>query len=61
MAAASIGMMDGAYFVGRNEILQWINSTLRLHLIKVEEVGVVCISLSSLRSPCTITKSGHEL
>lgn len=39
MAAANIGMMDGAYFVGRNEILSWINSTLQLNLSKVEEAA----------------------
>ncbi|KAH7301323.1 hypothetical protein KP509_23G020200 [Ceratopteris richardii] len=37
MSATNIGMMDSAYFVGRNEILQWINSTLQLNLVKVEE------------------------
>jgi hypothetical protein len=36
--AASIGIMDGAYFVGRGEILHWINATLQLSLAKVEEV-----------------------
>jgi hypothetical protein len=41
MAATNIGMMDGAYFVGRNEILSWINSTLSLNLNKVEEVCFV--------------------
>ncbi|ONK64015.1 uncharacterized protein A4U43_C07F21230 [Asparagus officinalis] len=39
MAATNIGMMDGAYFVGRNEILAWINSTLHLNLSKVEEAA----------------------
>ncbi|CAK9315623.1 unnamed protein product [Citrullus colocynthis] len=29
--------MDSAYFVGRSEILSWINSTLHLNLSKVEE------------------------
>ncbi|KAK9121626.1 hypothetical protein Syun_019243 [Stephania yunnanensis] len=33
----SIGMMDAAYFVGRTEILAWINSTLHLNQSKVEE------------------------
>ena len=37
-AMASIGIMDGAYFVGRGEILHWINATLQLSLAKVEEV-----------------------
>ncbi|GMH03997.1 hypothetical protein Nepgr_005836 [Nepenthes gracilis] len=35
----SIGMMDSAYFVGRSEILSWINSTLQLNLCKVEEAA----------------------
>jgi hypothetical protein len=39
MAATNIGTMDGAYFVGRNEILAWINTTLQLGLSKVEEVS----------------------
>jgi len=44
MAASNIGMMDGAYFVGRNEILAWINTTLQLGLSKVEEVSDACVS-----------------
>ncbi|GMP27897.1 hypothetical protein CsSME_00003683 [Camellia sinensis var. sinensis] len=35
--ATNIGMMDSAYFVGRSEILTWINSILQLSLSKVEE------------------------
>ncbi|XP_052204188.1 microtubule-associated protein RP/EB family member 1C-like [Diospyros lotus] len=35
--AANIGTMDSAYFVGRSEILAWINSALQLNLSKVEE------------------------
>uniref|UniRef100_A0A7C8YLE3 Calponin-homology (CH) domain-containing protein n=1 Tax=Opuntia streptacantha TaxID=393608 RepID=A0A7C8YLE3_OPUST len=35
--ATNIGIMDSAYFVGRSEILAWINSTLHLNLSKVEE------------------------
>ncbi|KAF2295355.1 hypothetical protein GH714_032645 [Hevea brasiliensis] len=35
--ATTIGMMDSAYFVGRSEILSWINTTLQLNLSKVEE------------------------
>lgn len=46
MAAASFGLMDKAYFVGRGEILSWVNATLQLSLNKVEEV-----SLSRFRSP----------
>jgi hypothetical protein len=38
-AVSSIGIMDGAYFVGRGEILHWINAALQLSLAKVEEVS----------------------
>ncbi|KAL8465042.1 hypothetical protein ACS0TY_034501 [Phlomoides rotata] len=37
--ATNIGMMDGAYFVGRNEILAWINARLHLDLSRVEEAA----------------------
>ncbi|KAF2311336.1 hypothetical protein GH714_021862 [Hevea brasiliensis] len=35
--ASNIGMMDSAYFVGRNEILTWINNRLQLNLTRIEE------------------------
>ncbi|KAK4394462.1 Microtubule-associated protein RP/EB family member 1B [Sesamum angolense] len=37
--ATNIGMMDSAYFVGRNEILSWINARLQLNLSRVEEAA----------------------
>jgi len=38
MASGSgIGMMEGAFFVGRREILQFFNDLLQLNLAKVEE------------------------
>lgn len=49
MTAVNIGMMDGAYFVGRNEILAWMNATLQLNLTRVEEVNHKwCCSFSRL-------------
>jgi hypothetical protein len=35
--ATSIGIMDGAYFMGRDEILHCINATFQLSLVKVQE------------------------
>ncbi|XP_074295321.1 microtubule-associated protein RP/EB family member 1C-like isoform X2 [Silene latifolia] len=51
--ATKIGMMDSAYFVGRSEILAWINSTLQLNLSKVEEAcaGAVHCQLMDAAHP----------
>jgi len=35
--ADGIGMMDGAFFVGRTELLNWLNSTFQLNYTKVEQ------------------------
>ncbi|XP_050220656.1 microtubule-associated protein RP/EB family member 1B isoform X2 [Mercurialis annua] len=37
--ASNIGMMDSAYFVGRNELLTWINKRLQLNLSRIEEAA----------------------
>ncbi|KAL3640592.1 Microtubule-associated protein RP/EB member 1B [Castilleja foliolosa] len=51
--AANIGMMDSAYFVGRNEILGWINDRLQLNLSRVEEAasGAVQCQLMDMANP----------
>lgn len=56
-AVSNIGMLDGAYFVGKNELLAWINSTRQLNLSKIEEAasGVV----QCIRGDWQISKDGE--
>ncbi|CAI0399412.1 unnamed protein product [Linum tenue] len=51
--ASNIGMMDGAYFVGRNEILTWINNCLQLNLSRIEEAasGAVQCQMMDMTHP----------
>lgn len=35
----NFGIMDSAYFVNRNEIIKWINTTLKINIEKVEQLG----------------------
>jgi RP/EB family microtubule-associated protein len=53
---SSIGIMDGAFFVGRKEIIDWINSTLDLNLSKVEETanGAVACQLLDVMYPTQV-------
>eukprot|EP01083_Nonionella_stella_P179463 637265_1 len=36
-AAESFGMMSAAYFVGKRELIEWVNNTLQLCIKKVED------------------------
>eukprot|EP00270_Netrium_digitus_P021047 TRINITY_DN885_c0_g1_i1.p1 TRINITY_DN885_c0_g1~~TRINITY_DN885_c0_g1_i1.p1 ORF type:complete len:274 (+),score=50.90 TRINITY_DN885_c0_g1_i1:128-949(+) len=51
--AANIGMMDGAYFVSRTDIINWINSNLQLNVSKVEEAasGAIACQLMDATHP----------
>ncbi|KAJ0392929.1 hypothetical protein P43SY_000103 [Pythium insidiosum] len=53
MAAAdqSIAMMDGTYFVGRKEILDWVNGVCQTNLTKVEQTcngAIACMILDAI-------------
>eukprot|EP00753_Platysulcus_tardus_P006634 PLAT14378.1.p2 GENE.PLAT14378.1~~PLAT14378.1.p2 ORF type:complete len:367 (-),score=180.76 PLAT14378.1:336-1379(-) len=52
-AGDSIGMMEGAYFVSRKEILDWLNETLAISLTKVEQTctGAVACQLLDMIFP----------
>lgn len=50
-SAQKIGMMDPAYFLGRREILEWINTVCQLNLSKVEQTctgAVACQLLDAI-------------
>ena len=46
-------MMDSAFFVGRKEILDWLNSLLKLSLTKIEQTasGAVACQLVAIIYP----------
>eukprot|EP01138_Halocafeteria_seosinensis_P016397 gb/GECG01016728.1/.p1 GENE.gb/GECG01016728.1/~~gb/GECG01016728.1/.p1 ORF type:complete len:290 (+),score=51.14 gb/GECG01016728.1/:1-870(+) len=56
MAGSNIGMMDQAFFVGRSEIINWLNDTLQLHISKVEETasGAVACQLMDMIYPGSV-------
>jgi microtubule-associated protein, RP/EB family len=53
------GMMDNAYFVGRNELLTFFNDLLKLKLSKIEETasGAVACQLTEYIFPGSIPMS----
>ena len=55
----AIGMMDGAYFTGRKDILEWINSVLEIGLTKIEQTctGAIACQLLDAHFPGNIAMS----
>jgi RP/EB family microtubule-associated protein len=64
-------MMDGAYFTGRKEILEWINDTLEIGITKIEQTctGAIACQLLDAHLPGNVqmnklnweAKSDHEV
>jgi len=54
---ATIGMMDSAFFVGRQEILNWLNSFLQLQYCKIEDTanGAASCQLMDALHPGSVT------
>jgi hypothetical protein len=50
-----------AYFVGRSELLTWINSTLGLRINKVEEVRICLIERRCCIRAAQPSRHAHEL
>ncbi|KAL1347361.1 hypothetical protein AAHE18_08G253400 [Arachis hypogaea] len=59
--ATSIGIMDSAYFVGRNDILTWINNRLQLNLSRIEEAasGAVQCQIMDMTYPGVVPMHKH--
>jgi RP/EB family microtubule-associated protein len=43
MTDDSIGMMDKAYFVGKQVLIQWLNELLNLRITKIEECATAAV------------------
>jgi microtubule-associated protein, RP/EB family len=60
----NIGMMEGAFFVGRKAILDWLNSLLKLNLQKIEQTcsgAVACQLCDALYGPDSKKVPMHKL
>lgn len=57
--AQAIGMMDSAYFVGRKELIDWINATLQMGISKIEQTasGAVACQLLDMLHPGSVAFS----
>lgn len=52
-------MMDSAFFVGRKELIDWINDTLEVNLQKVEQTasGAIACQLFDIMHPGQVSMS----
>ena len=58
-AGDTIGMMEGAFFVSRGELLSWINNLLSINMTKVEQMasGAAYCQMMDAIFPGTISLS----
>ena len=58
-SGSSIGMMEGAFFVGRGELLSWVNDLLQINMNKVEQMasGAAYIQIMDAIFPNTVPMS----
>jgi len=54
-----VGMMEGAFFVGRTELLEWVNGLLAVNLTKVEQAasGAIYCQILDACHPGTVKMS----
>lgn len=55
-ADAAVGIMDGAYFVGRKELLDFFNNLLDLNITKIEQTapGAIACQITEMMFPGSI-------
>jgi len=53
---SAIGIMDGAFFVGRKDIIDWINTTLDVSINRIEDTasGAIACQLLDIMYPNTL-------